>query len=254
MGPSMPDAETIRTIEIAAARAWPATETAAVDGWLLRRTPTVQRARSNAALPPPRPDVGPEALDAVTAWYRDRSATPQVQVSPLEWHAELDAALAARGWTTAHGADVLVAPAGDVLAVGDGAAEAVLDATPTADWLATWGRCEGRSAASCAAHARAILAPVVPRATFARLPGAVGLCVRDPGIAGIFCMATDPAQRRRGLAGRLLRTLAADAIAHGAERLYLQVDSRNDEAAGLYGAHGFVKSHGYAFRVAPERA
>lgn len=248
----MPDDRTIRTIEIAAARAWPASESAAVEGWLVRHTPRVSRARSNAALPPPRPGVDLRALAPVTDWYRARGATPQVQVSPLAWHGALDAELARRGWTSAYGADVLTATVADVLAAGDPARDVVLEAAPTAAWLAAWGRAEGRSADSCAAHAQEILGQVVPRATFARLPGAVGLCVRDPGIAGIFCMATDPARRRRGLAGGLLRALAADARTHGVRRLYLQIDSRNDDAAGLYRAHGFVRSHAYVFRVAPD--
>lgn len=243
----------MRTIEIAAARAWPATEAAAVDGWLVRHTPRVGRARSNAALPPLRDAVGPEGLDAVVAWYRERRAVPRIQVSPLAYHAGLDATLAARGWTASYGADVLTARVADVVGTGPAADDAVLEHEPTPGWLADWGRCEGRDAASCAAHGQEILAQVVPRATFARTPHAVGLCVRDPGLAGIFCMATDPSSRRAGHAGRVLRTLAADAAAWGAERLYLQIDSRNDEAVGLYRAHGFEISHSYVFRSCPER-
>lgn len=255
----MTDDGVIRSIEIAAARAWPASETAAADGWLLRHTPAVVRARSNAALPPPRAGADTDAVAAIEAWYRARGARPRVQVSPLEWHPRLDAVLAAAGWEVAYGAVVLTAPVAGVLAAGPAAEDVVLERRPTPRWLGAWGACEGRDAASCAAHGEAILEQVVPRATFAAIhdpasgtPVAVGLAVRDAELAGIFCMATHVRHRRRGAAARVLRALAADAAAHGVERLYLQVDSRNDEAAGLYEAHGFRRSHGYHFRVAPE--
>jgi len=248
-------AELIRRVEIAAARAWPATEATGRDGWLLRHTPAVDRARNNSALPPLERDAD-AGLAATEAWYRDRGARAQIQVSPLDWHAGLDTMLAARGWSVAHGADVLVGTVATTLAAGAGPPVEISGA-PSAAWLTAWSACEGRDPASCAAHAEAIFAAVAPRATFAlERDGAgaavcVGIAIRDPGIAGIFCLATHPGHRRRGVAGRVLRALAADAAGHGAETLYLQVDSRNATASGLYARHGFTRSHSYHFRVAP---
>lgn len=249
----------IRTVEIAAARAWPATETAGADGWLLRHTAGVDRARSSSALPPPgRPVAGREApLAAIEAWYRERGAVPQIQVSPLEWHAELDARLAARGWTAAYDADVLVAEAAAVPGPSAADPAVALAPGPGADWLAAWAACEERSPASCAAHATAILEPVRPRATYALArtadgeAAAVGLLVRDADLAGIFCMATLPALRRRRAGRAVLRSLAAHARGSGVRTLYLQVLAGNAGAQALYAAHGFSRLHGYAFRRAP---
>jgi ribosomal protein S18 acetylase RimI-like enzyme len=255
----------IRTVEIAAARAWPASETTGMDGWLLRRTPAVDRSRNNSALPPPGRPAAAEDLDAridrIEAWYRAHGGRPQIQVSPLEWHRALDAALVARGWVAEYGADVLVSTVEATLEAGaptqERAPAMTLMDVASDEWLRAWASCEGRDPASCAAHAAAIFPALAPRAAYALardgagVPTAVGLVVRDPGIAGIFCMATDPQQRRRGVAGHVLRALAADAGRHGATTLYLQVDSRNATAAGLYERHGFTRSHGYHFRVAP---
>lgn len=252
------DDERIRRVEIAAARAWPATETAGLGGWLLRRTPAVDRARNNSALPPPLPDAAVD-LAAIEDWYRRRGTRARVQVSPLAWHRDLDATLAAAGWTVAHGAEVLVGGAAATLSAGtgEGGRSVTLSAVPSAAWLAAWSACEERDRGSCAAHAEAIFAAVAPRATYAierdadGREVAVGIAVRDPGIAGIFCMATHPARRLQGAAGRVLRALAADAANHGADTLYLQVDSRNAGASALYARHGFTRSHSYHFRVAP---
>lgn len=244
--------EQIRTIEIAATRAWPATEAEGRDGWL-RHTPAVPRSRNNPALPPLVPGASAD-IAAVEAWYARRGGPAQIQVTRLAWHDDLDATLAARGWTIAHGADVLAGTTAAVLGAGpppDGGV--VLADRPDARWLAAWATCEGRDPASlCRARARDLRR------------GRAARHLRDrrrrnrrrradprPGHRRVFCMATHPDHRRRGAAGRVLRALAADAAARGSDTLYLQVDSRNTIAGALYARHGFTRSHGYRFRVAP---
>jgi ribosomal protein S18 acetylase RimI-like enzyme len=79
----------------------------------------------------------------------------------------------------------------------------------------------------------------------------VGLAVCERGWSGVFCMATDPAARRRGVARALLRSLAQWSREQGAPCIYLQVECDNAPAAALYASMGFSRSHGYHFRVAP---
>ncbi|HEX7299635.1 MAG TPA: GNAT family N-acetyltransferase [Solirubrobacteraceae bacterium] len=79
----------------------------------------------------------------------------------------------------------------------------------------------------------------------------VGLCVGQRDWSGLFCMATVPSARRRGVARAVLGALAAWSRDGGARGLYLQVERDNAPAHGLYASMGFTRSHGYHYRVAP---
>ncbi len=237
-------------IELTAARAWPAAETAERGGWLLRHTPSAGRRRSNSALPLPGLSVGADGVAAVEAWYRDRGAPAAVQVAPADDHAELDGLLAARGWTAGGATDVLVV---DAAAVAAGAPAGAVREGFTEGWLAAWAHAEGRPDAD--GH-RGILAAVPAPAGFAVVrdgvrPLAVGLCAVESGWGGVFCLATAPDARRRGLARGVLAALAAWGAGRGAARLYVQVESGNAAAQALFASAGFLRSHGYHYRTAP---
>jgi len=230
-------------IERAAAAAWPALEVEERDGWLLRHTPGLDRARSNAALPlvaEPDPAV-------VEAFGAARGAPPLVQVAPLEARAALDARLAAAGWTARMRVDVLTARVADLAAPTQPVA--VLS-TPAPRWLDAWARAEERTDA--AAHAELVFSRMPPgRAAYALAPGGacVGLAVcTDDGACGLFCMAARREARRRGLASAVLAGLAEWARGAGAILVYLQVLESNVEAHALYARAGFTRSHGYVHR------
>ena len=220
-------------LEVLAARAWPAAEAVARGGWLLRHTPAAGRRRSNSALPLPgsRPDDAAVAL--VEDWYRARGAAPVVQVAPADERGALDALLDGRGWAAGGATDVLVADAGDVAAAAPGATSSRASPAP--------GSPPGppRRAARTPSGHRGILAAVPPPAGFAAVhdggrPLAVGLCAVEGAWGGVFCLATAPAARRRGLARGVLAALAAWAAGRGAERLYLQVEAGNAAAHALF--------------------
>jgi len=231
-------------IERVAAAAWPAWEAEERAGWLLRHTPGFDRGRSTSALPlAEHPDVA-----VVTAWYATRRATPRVQVAPLEGRAALDAELAGAGWAVRMRVDVLTGAAADVAAPT--LPVAVLgSATPRR--LDAWARAEGRT--DVAEHAELVFPRIAPgRAAYAIAPGgaSVGLAVLgERGACGLFCMATRPEERRRGLAAAVLGRLAEWARGAGATLLYLQVLAANPEAHALYAGAGFTRSHGYVHRA-----
>lgn len=230
-------------IERAAAAAWPAVEVEERDGWLLRHTPGLDRARSNAALPlAPHPDVG-----QAVAWYAARGAPACVQVAPLEQRGALDAELGAAGWTVRMYVDVLAAEA-DAVAAPQRPVAVLGSAVPR--WLDAWAVAEER--ADAAAHHALVFSRIAPgRAAYALAPGgaSVGLAVlTDGGACGLFCMATRRDARRRGLAAAVLRALAEWARSEGATLLYLQVLAENAEAQALYRGAGFIRSHGYVHR------
>jgi N-acetylglutamate synthase len=86
-----------------------------VDGWLLRHTPGVAHRRSNSALPPPsaaRASAAQRArvLDLAERFYARRRQPTVVQVSPAEFHYQLDGELAACGYRRQAPTLVLTAP------------------------------------------------------------------------------------------------------------------------------------------------
>ena len=233
-------------LERAAAAAWPAVEAEERGGWLLRHTPGLDRARSNAALPlAGQPDP---ALAA--AWYAERGARARVQVAPLERRTGLDAALAAAGWAERMRVDVLAAPVGEVTARLRCSHPVAVLALPTPRWLEAWERAEGRSDA--AAHDELVFSRLpTGQGGYALAAGgvAVGLAILGPdGTCGLFCMATRREARRRGLAGAVLAALAEWAQGEGATAMYLQVLTANAAAHALYARAGFERSHGYVHR------
>ena len=183
-------------VEELAARGWPAAETLRADGWLLRHTPSLTRRRSNSALP-----VG----GATATWHcrgllraprgsRARAGLPRRGVDEPRLRA------GRRGWSSEGPTDVLVADSATVLARPQ-PGEVALAERPDAGWVAAWAACEERPDADM--HAREVLARIEPATAYARAGGdlGVGLAVCERGWAGLFCVATAPSARRRGIAG-----------------------------------------------------
>jgi N-acetylglutamate synthase len=249
-------------IERLAANAWPAANVEVLDGWLLRHTPGVARRRSNSALPPPEAALAGQygTLDLVERFYADRGQPAVVQVSPAELHGRLDRELAGRGYRRQAPTVVLAAPNDGLSAAppaDPGPVVSVTDAV-TPGWLAAWAAIEGRPDA--AATGRLVLARIGPPAGFLAATHrdgevvGVGLVVVERGWAGLFCMATRPEDRRRGVASAVARRAAGWAAGRGARRLYLQVEQDNLPALRLYRRLGFRPSHHYHYRVTPAAA
>lgn len=241
-------------LEALAARAWPALEHEPLDGWVLRHTPQVGHRRLNSAQAM-NGDAGldDDVVAAIGDFYARRARAAMVQVGPVEEQAELDAALAALGWTAEGRTDVLVAAADDVVAAcGDEDGVAVATG-PDPSWLAAWETVGTRAdARDTYAH---VLTRVAAPAGFAvatreGAPVGVGMVACEGPWAGVFCMATAPGARRRGVARSILGALAAWAREQGAPSVYLQVVASNAPAYGLYTSAGFTRSHGYHYRVA----
>lgn len=71
--------------------------------------------------------------------------------------------------------------------------------------------------------------------------GAMVMARVAAGEAEILTLAVLPEHRRQGLARTLLEAATAEAAAHGATVLFLEVATRNDAARTLYASLGFVE-------------
>jgi N-acetylglutamate synthase len=255
------EADAAVLVDQLAADAWPAATVQLVDGWLLRHTPGVARRRSNSALPPPSaaratPAQRARLLDLAERFYADRAQPTVVQVSPAELHHRLDHELAARGYRRQAPTRVLTTPIDRLPAGRPPAPDLALSVgeAVTPRWLAAWTAIEAR--ADAAATGRLVLARVGPQAGFLTATHGtevlgVAMLVVERGWAGLFCMATRPEARGRGVATAMARHGAGWAAGHGARHLYLQVEEDNRPALRLYTRLGFRPSHHYHYRVAP---
>lgn len=251
-------------LETVMARHWQAPETHRLGGWLLRASEGFT-GRGNSVLPLGDPDRPlPDAVEAVTAWYRDRGLEPRAALPvPAPGSDEPDAgpllaaaeAFAAAGWTVipGAGADVLTAPTAELRVprpLPPGLTLELLD-EPDAAWLDAY-HYRGQPLAPVArrlmlsAPAQVFAAVRSGGATVAIARGSFGA-----GWAGLTAVEVDPAFRRRGLAGALLTAVASWAWDRGAMSTFLQVGEINGPALRLYLDSGFDRHHTYSYLRPP---
>jgi ribosomal protein S18 acetylase RimI-like enzyme len=220
------------------------------DGWLLRVSPgKARRARSvNAHFGSSLP-IG-DKIRYCERVYEERDLPVLFRITPFVHPANLKGELAARGYEPfdptlvqvtplARPPDVIETDGFDIsVPVADKFADAVAllqDATP-----------EQRDAY----YERMVNTPQATRALLAHIDGrpiAVGTAMLEDGLAGIFSMATASEMRGRGVASALLSRLLLWAWEHGAAHAYLQVDSQNHPALGVYRRFGFVTAYTYHY-------
>jgi GNAT superfamily N-acetyltransferase len=239
-----------RAIEEASLRAWPAIETARLDGWVLRFSEGFTgRANSVQAL-----EGSPRSLQDRVAecaqWYGERSRPCLFRLSKLS-EPGLDDFLEARGYRPLNRTRVLRREADGL---GDVCGDLELRETSLHDWLRAYASFTGAPAAPAPMariieriDAQALLALLWRTAP--RAPVACGLAVADGPHLGLFDLVVAPAERRRGYGTDLVRTLVAWGRGLGASNVYLQVTEDNTAALELYARLGFQPSYDYWYRV-----
>jgi ribosomal protein S18 acetylase RimI-like enzyme len=224
---------------------WPAIESRHLGEWELRSSGRFTgRANSVAATGSPGIPFD-EALTAVEAFYRQRSAPALAQVVV---GSENDRLLESAGWTPMdgyHGGAVVQVADLEASYPADG--EARVSATADDDWLAHYGRVDDP------AEARAVMeAPArVGFVSIGTPTVAIGRVVVTGEWAGLSAVEVVPEARRQGLARRIVETSLAWAVERGADKAYLQTMRSNEAALALYRPFGFVDHHDYLYREAP---
>jgi N-acetylglutamate synthase len=219
--------------------AWPALETADIDGWLWRSSGGgSKRANSVATVAFTRRDLD-AAIDGAERRYRQRGQVVRFQVEEISAPPELAARLAARGYTIE---ETTLNMAKAVAPVGSADTSCSSTGAPTLDWLAVY-------LSAITPDRRFINEQIVhtvprPRAFFLcrheGLPISSGLCVAAGPLAIVECMATAAGVRRSGGARRILGAIEAWAHQQGATTLFLQVVDINAPAVALYRQAGFA--------------
>lgn len=216
-------------------RGWPAVESVALGDWELRASGGFT-GRANSVAVHGTPGVA-DPFTAVIDFYERRGLRPLAQlVEGSDW----DRRFVDAGWHPASGqppgAIVQVADLGappppdrDAL-VSDGASDA---------WLAQYGR--------VADPALAVMEgpPTVGFVSIDEV--AIGRVVVTGEWAGLAAVEVVPGHRRQGLARRVVETSLAWAVAHGADKAYLQTMRDNTAALALYEPYGFTTHHAYRY-------
>jgi len=218
-----------------------------IAGWLLPfDTGTVGRARSAAPLAHDAPDAA--VLEDIEARYAARGLPVMWRLPDIPAFEAFGELLRARAYEAGKPTHVQTAAAGSVMQVSPGPF-AQTAPRPDAAWAAVFVG-EGFDPVDGASRV----------ATLSRAPGALFASIREAGQtvaagmggfshgwASVHGMRTALPCRGRGLAGRVLATLAREARSRGIECIFLQVEAGNTSALALYRRAGFETAWTYSY-------
>lgn len=219
----------IRSLEHAAALAWPGTEQRWLGGWFLRAGAGFT-SRANSAVPL---DFSAQLseLTGIVDWYEQRGLTP--------WLALPERLLPVR----AEGIKPTRVMVRDV-AVPPDTPDVVLHERPDALWLGHYRR-EVPVEVLTAVVDGAVTFATVADAAVGR--GAVTTAPDGTRWLGISAVRVATARRRQGLARAVCTALLAWGAARGAQRAYVQVLEDNTPAIALYQSMGFGLHHHHRY-------
>jgi GNAT superfamily N-acetyltransferase len=238
----------VAELERLAARSWRGLEEERYGDWLLRSGGGFTgRANSVLVVGDPPEDLT-TAVATATRWYADRGLRPRAQV-PMPGADDVDAALAAAGWTRDDDNLVLTAPLAGWPAPAVG-----VDLAPAPDdaWL-TGYRYRGTPLPPVA-HDVLVNAedPVFAAVRCEPGPAPLAAVARGVLVDGWLCVTAvtvDERHRRRGLATAVMAGLGAWARERGGHSCVLQVAGANAPALTLYERLGFTEHHRYHYRL-----
>ena len=218
-----------------------------ISGWILPfDAGTVGRAKSAVPLAhaPPQPSV----LQEIEATYAQRGLPAMLRIPVVPAFDGFRSMLARQGYREEILTEVHIARACSVRAVSGGAPAELL-AMPDQAWASVF-RGEGFDAVDGASRVQKLGRAAGSRFALIReddRPVASGAGAFSHGWASVHGMRTAQGSRGRGLAGRVLATLAGAAMANGYNDVFLQVAAVNAAAKSLYRRAGFAPAWMYSY-------
>ena len=231
-----------------------------MDGWLVRFSPgKAKRARCINAVAVGRTSLD-EKLKLASLVFADAGLPMVVRLTRFSLPGNLDAQLAARGYTVLDDTRVMVCSALPDAAPGPLPALTHWAQLGADDYAEAVGALRGSPPEQSAAHAHRLThSPVPYRGYVIRrdTDGAVLACgqfAREAELVGLYDVYTREAERGHGLASLLCERLLSISSSEGAKTAYLQVEADNHTARRIYTRLGFADGYGYHYRQAPDTA
>ena len=241
-----PGGADVPTLELVAARAWPAAREHRIGEWRAYAS-SGYSGRINACWPLGDPGLASaDAVAAVEAWYAAQCQPPLFKIVDAAASFALIDDLRRAGYRPRTETLMMTAP------VSRGPGADVRLTCDLDDAFAGVFAAAGPGDRGDARERLEALARVPPPRAFAAFdiagrPAAIGAGAVEDEWAGVFAMRTDPAHRRQGLARRVLAALTGFAAEQGAARAWLQVEAANAAAISLYAAAGFGEAYRYRY-------
>jgi GNAT superfamily N-acetyltransferase len=231
-------ADDIRRIERLHVRAWPAFETANIQGWLWRYSGGGSQRANSVSTVDFTGDDPAAAVDEVEARYHARNVPVRFHTYDLSAPSRIGELLQSRGY----GAGETTVTMAKTVGTAERPADVEIAVRPDAAWLEVYLGAITESRRSV--NARILDSVPEPYGFFSCRRGgqsiSSGLCVADGEFAVVECMATRAEVRRQGGAEAILRGMEAWAAAHGVKTLALQAVAVNTPAISLYSRFGFA--------------
>lgn len=233
-------------------KAWPGIEVEWDGAWVRRAANGYTKRANSLQCFDPDDGADPSArLKAARAWFIARDLQPVIRTTPLASPA-LNAALDAEGWDSIGHSHLFAMPLADVAPDPEGRTLSVRDPAFLAAQQALQGYDEATQA-----RLRALLAVMTVPAAGILLyrqgqPVATGLVAIADGIVVTGNVVTDPARRREGLGGAMMRTGHHWAASQGATVAALNVEADNSAGQALYRSLGYARQYDYHYRIPGE--
>ncbi|MUM15348.1 GNAT family N-acetyltransferase [Mycobacterium sp. CBMA271] len=222
----------IRSVERAAAFAWPGIEHDWLDGWFVRAS-NGHTHRGNSAVPLEH-SASPRSLGDVDSWYSERGLPTLLCLPDRLIHPPDE--LATSNETVVMVRDLKEAPS---------APQSTAPSVPSSDWLALHGDNHPLAVPVLTAVVDGSLgfaSIIEASAAVAIARGAI-----TEGWLGISAVRVAEGHRRRGLARQICDAMLRWGAAQGARRAYVQVRAENEAALALYPTMGFTEQHRYRY-------
>ncbi|MCA3630303.1 MAG: GNAT family N-acetyltransferase [Methylobacterium sp.] len=225
---------------------WPAQSTLIFGGFAVRFAHGYSGRANSASAIQPRAHLGEADIAAIEQLYREAGLPPTFRDTPLMSRA-MRKRLDARGYVLKDASFGMIADFTD--ADFHRRADVEIKREPSREWIEGISRFQTPDKRS-PEHLEAIVAAIRFPAFFATLRQAsraigFGCGAVDRGYAEIASVMLDPAARGQGIGHGLVETLLAEAVAAGATRGFLQVESNNRVARALYQKLGYRDLYRY---------